>query len=464
MLENNFTKRCDQVSIAGFCMLIFFLPISIALIEWSFGFIFLSFLIKRAYVFNQEIKKYKVFNKNISLGEKIILFLESFKPVPNTVNKSIGFYILIAFVSVLISCNPAQSLKAFFCKLLEDCYFFFIFIEVINSLPRLRIILCVFSVSILVVTLNGLVQFFHGTDLIHGFGWGDGRIVSCFKHSNDYGAYLVIVIMMLLGILMTHCFVSKEDRQSWKIYLLEILTLLLLILSLTNLGLTFSRGAWVGFGGAMLFFAFWRPKFLWLNIFIIGAFFIFFQPLMILSRNVNFNSDFTYNVQGKNLSDKEHAKSKNFQEWFHRILEERFSNFSGMGRIYYWQEAMHVIKHRPIFGNGLNTYALLAPKYKIYGGIYPHNCYLQMAAEVGIVGLLAFGWIIWSIFQSVRRFIRQSQDKFLSSLALGVLSGFFGFLVHSAFDTQFYSVQLSSFMWLIMGMLAALPKIGTTLK
>ena len=162
----------------------------------------------------------------------------------------------------------------------------------------------------------------------------------------------------------------------------------------------------------------------------------------------------------KSFIVKEKIKYKNFREKFINFLKEKFQSFSGMGRIYYWKDAIRIIMHRPILGYGLNTYTLLIRQNYTYQAFYPHNCYLQLTAELGVVGLLAFGWMIWNIFKTVLTFIRLSQDRFLSSLALGTLSGFFGFLVHSAFDTQFYTVQLSSFMWLIMGMLAAFPKIG----
>jgi hypothetical protein len=51
------------------------------------------------------------------------------------------------------------------------------------------------------------------------------------------------------------------------------------------------------------------------------------------------------------------------------------------------------------------------------------------------------------------------RDPFLAMLLLGSLIGLGGFLVHSFFDTNFYSVQLGSFMWLIMGFIVAVQKI-----
>ena len=51
-------------------------------------------------------------------------------------------------------------------------------------------------------------------------------------------------------------------------------------------------------------------------------------------------------------------------------------------------------------------------------------------------------------------------DPFLYSVATGLLSGLFGFLVHSGLDTNFYSVQLGNLMWVVMGVIVATQKIA----
>ena len=82
-----------------------------------------------------------------------------------------------------------------------------------------------------------------------------------------------------------------------------------------------------------------------------------------------------------------------------------------------------------------------------------------MAVEIGIVGLLSFLWIVLTIFRKSLKVLNTMRDHFLRFLLLGVLAGYGGFLVHSFFDTNFYSVQLASLMWLLMGLIIAIPKI-----
>jgi len=136
-----------------------------------------------------------------------------------------------------------------------------------------------------------------------------------------------------------------------------------------------------------------------------------------------------------------------------------YNHFSGSGRMKYWQEAINMIKDYPVFGVGLNTYSIVGRGYKINWGGYPHNCYLQMAVEIGIVGLLSFLWIIFVIFRNSLKNLKIMNDPFLQLALLGALAGYYGFLVHSFFDTNFYSVQLGSLLWLVMGIIIAVQRI-----
>jgi len=73
--------------------------------------------------------------------------------------------------------------------------------------------------------------------------------------------------------------------------------------------------------------------------------------------------------------------------------------------------------------------------------------------------LLSFLWLLGAIFNKSFRNLGSVKDPFLTLLLLGSLIGLAGFLVHSFFDTNFYSVQLGSFMWLVMGLIVAVQKI-----
>ena len=110
-----------------------------------------------------------------------------------------------------------------------------------------------------------------------------------------------------------------------------------------------------------------------------------------------------------------------------------------------------IIKDYPILGTGPNTYLSVVPQYKIADKnylYYPHNSFLHMAAEVGLLGLWAFLWVMWRFF---RQGIKISKKQG-NILLLGLMAGVLAFLIHSFFDTNLYSLQLVVLFWFVLGL------------
>ncbi len=83
-----------------------------------------------------------------------------------------------------------------------------------------------------------------------------------------------------------------------------------------------------------------------------------------------------------------------------------------------------------------------------------------MVVEIGLLGLGTFLWSIFVLFKSSLQNLRKIKNEFWFFLIAGLLSGLFGFLVHSFFDTNFYSVQLGNLMWVVMGAIVVVQKIA----
>ncbi len=87
--------------------------------------------------------------------------------------------------------------------------------------------------------------------------------------------------------------------------------------------------------------------------------------------------------------------------------------------------------------------------------MYPHNSFLQMAAELGIIGLTAFILLLASLFRSMFRELKKKRDSLILSVSCGIL----GFLVLSFFDTHLYALQLVSLFWFMMGFAVSLTRL-----
>ena len=80
-------------------------------------------------------------------------------------------------------------------------------------------------------------------------------------------------------------------------------------------------------------------------------------------------------------------------------------------RLIIWEDTLNLWSDYPVFGSGLGTFRDYYPRYKrmeeTYTAQYAHNEYLNLLAEMGIVGFLLFGWIIIRLFRDAvpRRFL-----------------------------------------------------------
>jgi O-antigen ligase len=72
------------------------------------------------------------------------------------------------------------------------------------------------------------------------------------------------------------------------------------------------------------------------------------------------------------------------------------SGVEGASRWTYWPGAVRLWLQAPIIGNGFASFSYLFRDGAEKPGAHPHNVVLQIAAELGLVGLILFGVFVWS--------------------------------------------------------------------
>jgi tetratricopeptide (TPR) repeat protein len=98
---------------------------------------------------------------------------------------------------------------------------------------------------------------------------------------------------------------------------------------------------------------------------------------------------------------------------------------------------MELIRQAPLFGHGLESFALLYPQYHQLGqgeAQYVHNWPLEVLLEMGIAGLTVFGWWIFSIFRLFNERLNAAQDAAEERVLLVLMSGVSAILLQSLFD------------------------------
>lgn len=181
-----------------------------------------------------------------------------------------------------------------------------------------------------------------------------------------------------------------------------------LVLMFLAVGLSFSRGAYLGILAGGLFFTAVFLK----RTHILGKVFMAAGAILILI--------FIFN---SNLISQRLASSFNLQEGSNA---ERYKN---------WVQAVDIIRDYPLGGVGLGNYArAVDPSVADRSSIYAHNLFLDIAAETGVLNSFLF---LLLILVSVRRNLKSG-----SMANLGFASGLVAFTVHSIFDTALYSPQV----------------------
>ena len=111
-----------------------------------------------------------------------------------------------------------------------------------------------------------------------------------------------------------------------------------------------------------------------------------------------------------------------------------FKEGSNMGRIETWKKAGKIIGEHPFFGVGIGNYALeIDPKADYRDPIYAHSLYLDVTAETGLIGLLA--WLGFLAALSVGFLKKASRETYFFWLFLSLVV----FSAHALVETPLYS-------------------------
>ncbi len=373
--------------------LLFFLSISNALVESFAGLALFAFVGRK--IIKPEFKYLKFW-------PNIFLFLFLFFSAFSLFNSGIYLH---------------KSLHALFGKWMQYLGICIIIQDNIYDQKVIKRGILIFLFGASLAVISGLSQYFFGIEFLRNRIMVDANslthaITSSFGHYNAFGAYLVVVLSLVITLLL------EENRFSFKTGALLILSMF----STSAIMLTFSRGSWLAMALSFIFICIFSKKdFKWLTP-------VFLMIIIMFS--------------------------------FPVFQERLFLTFKAGGdsdRFRYWLVALKMIKDHPFFGVGVGTFMANFSKYLPNCNVsYAHNCYLQIWAETGIFSLISFMLFIGSlIYFGVKKFLA-SKDFLL----LGLLSGVVGFLIHSFFEVNLYSLRLAILFWVWIGLISALIRLN----
>jgi O-antigen ligase len=324
--------------------------------------------------------------------------------------------VLIYLLASITSFAPFKSVQIW-AVYFAFMIFYFVIINTIKTKNQLFNLLKIFALSALFVCLYGIAQYIFGWNVKQA--WMDEemfedikmRIYSTLENPNVLGEYILLTLPICISLMWT----------SKKILPRIIYGGMSLVLALA-LVLTFSRGCWLGIMAAAAIFITFAAGKLWGFALVAIPVIPFVLPESIINR-------------------------------FTSIGDMKDSSTSY--RVYIWMGTLLMLKDFWISGIGPGTEAFtqVYPFYS-YNGIvapHPHNLFLQIITESGVIGLVAFLLLLFLFFKNLVVGCQYfgKGNKF-SVVIIGIASAVAGFLLQGMFDNCFYNYRVFMIFWAVL--------------
>ncbi len=121
---------------------------------------------------------------------------------------------------------------------------------------------------------------------------------------------------------------------------------------------------------------------------------------------------------------------------------------STSARFLSFQQAIEGWMARPILGYGVTGFGFMDAQYA------------RALVETGVVGLVVFLWLIWSVLRSGLGAFRTLRDPTERGLALGFLAGTVGLLAHAIGSNTFIIVRIMEPFWFFTGIVLMFPRLS----
>ncbi len=323
----------------------------------------------------------------------------------------------------LIAENFGVAMREFRVVVFESALFYFLLRASPLEKRHLWRIVEALILAAAIVSLIGLYQYFFTSDIITAEGVR--RIHGVYGSPNNLGLFLGRIVPILAAVAL---FGGSLRRRA--IYCLIALPVTLCLY------LTYSRGAWLlGLPAAFIFLGLMRGrKALLISLLVILVIALSLLPLIGTER-----------------------------------LASIFNTQSGTTflRLKLWQGSINMIRDHPLFGVGLDNFLyqyrtryVLPEAWEELDLSHPHNIVLDYWTRLGILGVIAIGWLLFAFFQKALRLYRQLGDRDLKALLLGLMASMVAFLAHGLIDNSYFLVDLAFVFCLTLGIVARTEGAG----
>lgn len=144
------------------------------------------------------------------------------------------------------------------------------------------------------------------------------------------------------------------------------------------------------------------------------------------------------------------------------ISSEARTEISGGTRLSIDRDALRMFHRKPILGWGLGSFPVVYPQFRsFYTNFFvneAHNDYLQLLAELGVLGFITMVWFQFVMYRTALKKIGNWTSEVTGSLSLACILGCTGILVHSLFDFNL-QIPANAAIFYVFCTLAAAPRL-----
>jgi putative inorganic carbon (HCO3(-)) transporter len=346
--------------------------------------------------------------------------------------------LLLLFIAICISIfnsiDLRDTLKGGIVRFIQYVLVFFAVVEEIKDQKQIKRILISFICGISLVSIDSIWQVLTGKDFVRGYGpvinLGLRRATASFKDSNTLGIYLSALAPFIFGLGLYGA--GAKGKNKFLMFFVSIISLL-------AIALTYSRPTLLAVFIALFFLAIAKKNKILISLLI---------TLLLISPFI--------------LPDpiKQWAKEVNYNPLRFMCNDDRLAIY---------RNSLKMIKAHPIIGVGANTYM---KNYKYYKEspeyrdvvtadyLYAHNNFLHTAAEIGLVGLSIFIWLIYRLLKECKSIYKHLVDRYLKVVSLSLISCLIAFLVNGLTESSLYYSRVALIFWYLAGFSLALKKFS----
>ena len=296
--------------------------------------------------------------------------------------------------------------------------------------------------------IYGILQY-NGIDFAFWTGnIGRHHVFGLFGNVNYFAEYLIVPLPLAISL-----FFTVQNRTH------KILLLVGILVMGGSLILTFTRGSYLAIGISsifmfLLYLASRGKSFIreYKKIFILALAFIILATFIFVIPN-------PLNKPGTVISKINSRVS----------VTQLTQSSSIKRRIAIWKFTVMMIKDHPLLGSGIGTFKYNSLKYQaqffsqgenrtLYPHGFPdktHNEYLQLWAELGIIGLGIFIWLMVSYFNYGIKLLKKIKDNYKQGIIIGLMGSIMAVLVDGIFGFPLHLPTTIVLFWLVLGLTVA---------